>query len=132
MYCVNFVTVIIQYTVYTLIHNTFVGGGIDTAAYNESVFINYDTKFSLQLILNVTHTEYCGHGIVKRGAGFLFQIYDNNRNPSFILNPSTYISPGYDYNVVMKPIFYHRNMENLGNCANYAYLYGTPEAKVYV
>lgn len=111
---------------------TFLGNGLNISYYDESHYKNDGRKNSLRLFINTNQSEYCGHGLPKRGAGYFFNIHEINRYPSFLLNPSTLISPGYDINVVMTPIVYDRQTENLGKCTDFVNVYLTSNPEVYV
>lgn len=82
--------------------------------------------------MTVNQEEYCGNEITKRGAGFYFQVHGLDRNPSFVLNPSTYLNPGYDIKVNIAKKVYKRNTEHLGNCTKFVSLYATPNVTVYI
>lgn len=100
--------------------------------YNEHQFATAHWNEGLKLFININQSEYCGTEKTKRGAGLFFQIHEANSNPSFLLNPSSYISPGYDVKVVMKPTLYIRKTEHLGRCTNKVPLYLTPNIDDYV
>lgn len=97
----------------------------------EESFRVQSPQTGLRLIMKINYTEYFGHDEFKRGSGFLFQIQGKNKIASFRLSPASYISPGYNYRVVLKPIHITRQTENLGRCSNFVYLGMVPNATVY-
>lgn len=90
----------IKHTVHNILEN-----GIDFSKYNDDHFhIKVgDAENGLWLIMNINLPEFCGHDVIKRGAGFSIQVHDINRNPSFLMYPSTYSTPGYDIHVSIRP-----------------------------
>lgn len=101
----------------------YAGYGINLTSYSENRYTSSLGSQGLKLFLNIQQSEYCGNEATKRGAGLFFQVHGTNRNPSFIINPSTYIKPGYDIKVFMDPTVYKRKTAHLGRCASNVPLY---------
>lgn len=73
----------------------------------------------LQLLLNTNQEEYCGAGRkYLSNPGFIVKIHSPNVQPRMNSEKALYPSPGFQYNVVIKPTIMKRNTENLGHCLN--------------
>lgn len=102
--------------------------------YNESVPLsNWTTgvgyNSGYKFLLNVNSDKYCVYkNETWYGVGFHVTFHGRNMFPAECDTEGTvFVSPGYQYNIVLKPIHYIRKTSHLGKCVWHYPLYMFPK-----
>lgn len=77
----------------------------------------FGSKSGLRLLLNAVQNEHCDSGRKYEGAGFQATVHDPElMRPLFALASSFTLSPGFEFQVLIKPTVFRRKTESLGLC----------------
>lgn len=84
------------------------------------------------LLINANRQEYCSYEYKYIGVGFWVQFHESRALSSFKTTSSAYLTPGYKYEVSLKPVHYNRRTEHLGKCMTSYQSYVTPDSTIYI